>query len=225
MTSPGPTAGGARRPGAEASQTLDRGLRMLQLLADEGAGSAGMTVTELATALGVARPVVYRLLTTLDAHRLVRRSSDGRVRLGLGVLHLAQRVHPLLREAALPVLRRLADEVAATAHLTVADGGEGLAVAVVEPSRTDFHVSYRVGSRHPLDRGAAGRAILGGRAGRSAVVTTDSELQPGAVGMAAPVPVDDLDASVGVVALGSLDGRAVEPAVLAAAEAVADALT
>lgn len=221
------TSGGVpRRPlGPETSQTLDRGLRMLELLAEDSAGASGMTVTELASALGVARPVVYRLLATLDSHRLVRRSPDGRVRLGLGVLHLAQRVHPLLREAALPVLRRLADEVAATAHLTVADGGEALAVAVVEPSRTDFHVSYRVGSRHPLDRGAAGRAILAGRRGLTGVVTTDSELQPGAAGMAAPVPVVDLDASVGVVALGSIDVARAEPAVLAAAAEVAEALT
>lgn len=220
MTTPGAPL---RATGPETSQTLDRGLRLLHLLADEGAG-AGMTVTELATALGVARPVVYRLLTTLASHRLVRRSEDGRVRLGLGVLHLAQQVHPLLREAALPVLRRLAEQVAATAHLTIADGGEGLAVAVVEPSRTDLHVSYRVGSRHALDRGAAGRAILAGRAGHAGVVATDSELQRGAVGLAAPVPMAGLDASVGVVALGSLERAAAEPAVLAAAQALADVL-
>jgi DNA-binding transcriptional ArsR family regulator len=209
--------------GPETSQTLDRGLRILELLADDG-GAGGMTVTELAAALGVARPVVYRLLATLVAHRLVRRSPDGRVRLGLGVLRLAQRVHPLLREAALPVLRRLADEVAATAHLTVADGAEALAVAVVEPSRTDFHVSYRVGSRHPLDRGAAGRAILAGRSGQAGVVSTDSELQPGAVGVAASVPVAGLDASVGVVALGGIDRATAGRSVLAAAAAVAAAL-
>lgn len=216
------SAAGAGAP--ETSQTLDRGLRILELLADDGQGAGGMTVTELAAALRVARPVVYRLLATLDAHRLVRRSEDGRVRLGLGVLHLAQRVHPLLREAALPVLRRLADEVGATAHLTVADGAEALAVAVVEPSRTDFHVSYRVGSRHPLDRGAAGRAILAGRSGRSGVVSTDSELQPGAVGLAASVPVAGLDASVGVVALGGIDRTTAGQSVLAAAAAVAQAL-
>jgi DNA-binding IclR family transcriptional regulator len=215
---------GGRVPGPETSQTLDRGLRVLELLAEDGESGGGRTVTELAAALGVARPVVYRLLATLDAHRLVRRSDDGRVRLGLGVLHLAQRVHPLLREAALPVLRRLAEQVSATAHLTVADGGEALAVAVVEPSRTDFHVSYRVGARHPLDRGAAGRAILAARTGHAGVVSTDSELQPGAVGMAAPVPVAGVDASVGVVALGSLDAARAEPAVLAAATAIAAAL-
>ena len=58
------------------------------------------------------------------------------------------------------MLRRLAEQVGCTAHLTVAEGDEALALAVIEPSWTDFHVSYRVGARHPLNRGAAGKAIL-----------------------------------------------------------------
>ena len=83
-----------------------------------------------------------------------------------GVLHLARRAQPLLAEGALPALRRLAEQAGATAHLTVVEGGEAVALAVVEPSWTTFHVAYRTGSRHPLERGAAGRAILAGRHGR-----------------------------------------------------------
>ncbi|MCQ4083844.1 helix-turn-helix domain-containing protein [Streptomyces sp. RB6PN25] len=145
---------------AETSQTLDRGLRVLKLLADT---DHGLTVTELAARLGVNRTVVYRLLATLEQHALVRRDVGGRARVGLGVLRLAHQVHPLLREAALPALRSLADDVGATAHLTLVDGNEALAVAVVEPSWTDYHVAYRTGFRHALDRGAAGKAILEGR--------------------------------------------------------------
>jgi DNA-binding IclR family transcriptional regulator len=145
---------------AETSQTLDRGLRVLKLLADT---DHGLTVTELAARLGVNRTVVYRLLATLEQHSLVRRDLGGRARVGLGVLGLAHQVHPLLREAALPALRTLADDIGATAHLTLVDGTEALAVAVVEPTWTDYHVAYRTGFRHPLDRGAAGRAILAGR--------------------------------------------------------------
>lgn len=55
------------------------------------------------------------------------------------------------------MLRRLAEQVGATAHL--ADGVEAQAVAVVEPSWTDVHVAYRVGSRHQVGAGAAGRAV------------------------------------------------------------------
>jgi DNA-binding IclR family transcriptional regulator len=156
---------------------------------------------------------------------MVRRDPAGRLRLGTGVLHLARRAQPLVADAALPALRRLAEEVGATAHLTIADGGEGLALTVVEPSWTQFHVAYRAGSRHPLDRGAAGRAILAGREGRTGWVSTSGELQPGAHGVAAPVPaVDGFEASVGVVALGPLDVDAVGPRVVAAAAAVAHAL-
>lgn len=203
---------------AETSQTLDRGLRVLTVLA---AVPGGLTVTELADRLEVNRTVVYRLVTTLEQHGLVRKDARSRLHVGLGVLHLASAVQPVLRDIAAPVLRRLAEEVGCTAHLTVAEGEEALALAVVEPSWTDFHVSYRVGSRHPLDQGAAGKAILLGRepaAGRPAFAVTAGELQPGARGLAAPVPdVEGLEASVGIVTLGEFDETTVGPQVVGAA--------
>nr|WP_230418689.1 helix-turn-helix domain-containing protein [Catenulispora pinistramenti] len=147
-------------PEPETSQTLDRGIRVLSALAD---ATAGLTVAQLAERVGAPRTAGYRLVATLEAHGLARRDPDGRVHLGVGVLRLAARVHPLLREAATPPLRRLAEEVGATAHLTVAEGPDALAIAVVEPTWTDYHVGYRVGSRHRLAQGAAGKAILLGR--------------------------------------------------------------
>ena len=145
---------------AETSQTLDRGLRVLRTLA---ATPGGMSITALAAEIGVNRTVVYRLVATLEQHGLARRDSGGRLHVGLGVLSLARGLQPVLRELAGPVLRALAEELGSTAHLTVADGGEALAIAVVEPSWTDYHVAYRVGARHPLEQGAAGKAILLGR--------------------------------------------------------------
>lgn len=212
---------------AETSQTLDRGLRVLGVLAG---ASGGLTVTELAGRLGVNRTVVYRLVSTLEQHALVRRDAKGRLHVGLGILHLASAVQPVLRELAQPVLRRLAESVGCTAHLTVVEGAEALALAVVEPSWTDFHVSYRVGTRHPLAQGAAGKAVLLGRSaadGRPpAYVTTTGELQTGARGLAAPVrDVEGLEASVGIVTLGVLDEATVAPQVVAAADEVASLLS
>lgn len=198
----------------ETSRTLDRGLRLLEVLA-EREHLAGLTVTELAAVLAVGRPVVYRLVATLEEHRLVTRRADGRVRVGLGVTRLAAAVTPIVRREARPILRELADAVGATAHLTVAEGEEALALVVVEPTWTDFHVAYRSGARHPLDQGAAGRAIIAGRAGRTEVVATDGELQSGAHGLAVPLPTSGGpglgDASVGVVALAPLDRATVGP--------------
>ncbi|MCU1538008.1 MAG: transcriptional regulator, IclR family [Humibacillus sp.] len=218
------TADVARR--SEASQTLSRGLQVLEVLADLG-DSSGLTMTELAAALGVGRPVLYRLVTTLEAHHLVRRRPDGRAVLALGVTRLAAAVTPVVRAEARPVLRELADAVGATAHLTIAEGDQALALVVVEPSWTDFHVAYRSGSRHRLDEGAAGRAILAGRAavtGRASPVATSGELQQGAHGLALPLGPAAVEASVGVVALAPLDVTVVGPHLERAATALRELL-
>ena len=211
-------------------QTLDRGLRLLELLAD---APDGLPVTQLASALGVHRAIVYRLLATLAAHRLVHRGEDGRFRLGTGLVRLARGVAPRLQAAAVPELGRLAEEVGATATLTVADGDEAVALAVVEPRHTLVHVAYRPGLRHPLAVGAPGRAILLGRppapsdpprlarARRRGWEMSRGEIQPGASGLAAPVP--GADASVGVVSLVDLDEE-VAARVVAAAGAIGAAL-
>ena len=53
------------------SQTLDRGLRALEVLAEQ---PDGMTVSELAAALGTHRAGVYRLLGPLVDHHLAVRA-------------------------------------------------------------------------------------------------------------------------------------------------------
>lgn len=203
---------------AETSQTLDRGLRVLMELART---PSGLTVTELSAQLDVNRTVVHRLVATLELRGLVRRSDAGRVHVGLGVLHLSGAVHPVLREAVVPVLRQLAETVGCTAHLTVADGSEVVALEVVEPTWTDFHVAHRVGARHPITDGAAGKAVGLVRAGDLATpyVVTTGELQSGAHGLAAPVRgVPGLEASVGIVTLGGpVDESVVAPRVVGAA--------
>jgi DNA-binding IclR family transcriptional regulator len=85
-------------------------------------------------------------------------------------------------------------------------------------------VAYRVGTRHALGRGAAGKAI-GLRDETPGWIATTGELQSGASGIAAPVRgVPGLRASVGVITFHELDGEVVGPQVIAAAGAVADSL-
>jgi DNA-binding IclR family transcriptional regulator len=202
---------------SEGSLTLSRGLALLQAVADAGGEAA--TISELAVTIGASRAAVYRLLVPLSERGLVWRDGN-KVRLGVGLLRLADQVLPQLRQAAHPVLRELADNVGATAHLSVAQGNQAQAVAVVEPSWTDFHVAYRVGSRHPLTAGAAGKA-MSMRASEQGWISSTGEPQAGASGVAAPVRgVKGLRASVGVVSLEPLNPDAVGPRVLAAAAAL-----
>lgn len=213
-------------------QTLDRGLRLLHLLAAE---PEGLTVSELAAQLAVHRAIVYRLLGTLAHHRFVVRGADGRYRIWTGVLEVARGLVPNWRAVAVPELQALAEDLSATATLTVASDDSAVALLVVEPRTTPIHVAYRPGLRHPLARGASGKAILAGRppqrgeprdvadARRLGYAVTRGELQPGAVGIAAPVVVDGwAEASVGAVSFTDFDARAARR-VLEAAAAIAAA--
>jgi DNA-binding IclR family transcriptional regulator len=79
-----------------------------------------------------------------------------------------------------------------------------------------------------LEQGAAGKAILLGRApdGGSTYVETRGEIQAGAHGVAAPVlGVEGLEASVGIVSLGDFDAREFGPQVVSAAAEVAGRLS
>jgi DNA-binding IclR family transcriptional regulator len=206
---------------------LDRGLRLLRLLAAE---PRGMTVSELAARLEVHRAIVYRLLGTLAAHRFVARGTDGHHRLSIGLVELARSVDTDWRALAHGELQSLAEDAGATATLSVADEGAAVALLVVEPRTTALHVAYRPGLRHPLTRGASGKAILAGRppqhgesadvarARRVGYAVTRGDLQPGAVGIAAPVVVDGwADASVGLVSFTEFDEAATRLVVDAAA--------
>ncbi len=138
------------------AQTLSRGLRILEHLADRGGGS---TIPELVVGLGLHRSIVYRLLRTLEDHGLVVRDELGRVRLGLRLAALAASVEHDVQSAALPELRVAAEDLRATCFLGVLDRGEVVTLVSVEPSRTRVTVAEHPGSRHPLGIGGPGRAV------------------------------------------------------------------
>ena len=113
---------------AETSQTLDRGLRVLKLLADT---DHGLTVTELSHKLGVNRTVVYRLLATLEQHALVRRDLGGRARVGLGVLIGSLRSVRAFLEPVLEFLRAIPPPVLVPILILFAGIGDTMKVFVV----------------------------------------------------------------------------------------------
>ncbi len=143
--------------GVPQSQTLDRGLRILEHLAAAG---TPQPVADIGSALGLHRSIAYRLLRTLEDHRLVERDGSGRYRLGLGIAGLARAVRSDLQAVALPRLDALVADLGTTAFLVVRAGAEAVTVASVEPQDTSAHVVYRPGTRHPVDRGAPGLALL-----------------------------------------------------------------
>jgi DNA-binding IclR family transcriptional regulator len=218
----------------ETSQTLDRGLSVLELLA---ANPDGLTAVELAERISTARAVVYRLVRTLEAHKLVT-SSGSRYYLGFGVADLARQLQPRLQSVALPLLHRLSFDTDSTAILSVADGDHAMVLLTQEPPQSALHLAMREGARHPLTQGADGLAILAGRpsqpgepssiakARRNGYAVSIGALQKGAVGIAAPIQVTEwCTASIGVVHVGDrVKDSAIPGIVQAAAQEAASRL-
>lgn len=214
-----PAAG--RHPAAPASQTLSRGIRILEMLAD---AHEPLTIDEVAGRLEVHRSIAYRLLRTLEDHRLVGRDPAGRVLLGARMAALAAGVAPDLQAAALPELTAVANDLGMTCFLTVLDGDECVTLTSVEPRHAMASVAQRPGRRHPVTAGAPGKVILGALPRPAWPVSASPRLEEEASAAAArgyAVSHDEVIPSVRSVAVPlRLRGR--EPAAVAVVYVVSD---
>jgi DNA-binding IclR family transcriptional regulator len=182
--------------GAPGSQTLARGLTALQAVATS---RSGMTVQQVADHIGVHRTIAHRLLSTLAQFRLVAKGDDGRFRSAAALATLGASFDNNLRQLSLPTLRALADELGSTVLLLVAEGDQQVAIAVIVPTNVFYQLSFHEGSRYPLDRGAAGIALLACMPPRpeerdlvpqtrqQGWVITHGEVEPNTYGLAVPV--------------------------------------
>ena len=182
--------------GPPGSQTLARGLSILQVVATS---RVGLTVQEVADHVGVHRTIAYRLLSTLAQFRLVAKGEDGRYRPAAGLAVLGASFDRNVRQLSLPALRAVADELGTTVSLLIAEGDQQVAVAVIVPSHVAYQLSFHEGSRYQLNRGAAGIALLASlpprpgerdlvaRARERGWVTTYAEIEPNTYGLAVPV--------------------------------------
>lgn len=144
---PPPTAG---------SQTLDRGLRALEILAE---APSAMSITNLAKQLGVHRSSAYRVLRTLEDHRFVLRDESGMIRLGPKLAAIARNASAPLQQSALKELNGLSNSFGVTTFLAVLDDSEVITILSVEPTYGHGAVAQRPGARHPISLGAPGHAI------------------------------------------------------------------
>jgi DNA-binding IclR family transcriptional regulator len=184
---------------APGSQTLARGLNALQLVAHS---PAGMTVQQIADGVGVHRTIAYRLLGTLSQFRFVAKGEDGRYRPAAGLAVLGASFDRNVRQLSVPVLRALADELGTTVSLLIAEGDQQVAIAVIVPYQVAYQLAFHEGSRYPLDRGAAGIALLSSlpprpderdlvvSAREHGWVITHGEIEPNTYGLAVPVHRD-----------------------------------
>jgi DNA-binding IclR family transcriptional regulator len=236
------TQAGGKGP-ASGVGVLDKAVAILSLLAEGGPA----TLAGVVEGTGLPRPTAYRLLTALEAHRLVTRD-DGRYALGVRLSSWGSRAVGVdLVEKARPMLVALRDETGESTQLYVRERDRRVCVASVERAGGGLRDTVPVGAVMALDRGSGGRVLLawsedGGRiSGGEAGELTETrargwaesvaEREAGVASVSAPVfgPGGALRAAVCVSGpisrLGENPGARLAGPVLAAAREISEALS
>lgn len=150
---------GPNTRGKDASQTLARGLRALDWIAESGRPS---TIREVALGMKLPRSVVQRLISTLETAGYVERdASEGGYCLSLKAWSLGcAAVRRLdVREVAHPILQALSARSKETVKLGVLAGAHVITMDSLMSEKT-VRAYIPVGGRAPARISATGRAIL-----------------------------------------------------------------
>lgn len=139
-------------------KSLDRSLDVLTELARLGAAN----LSELARAQQEAPATIYRILITMQAHRIVEFDEAQQVwHVGAGAFLIGSAFlrRTGLIERARPFLRRLMEETGETANLGVASDGAVLFVSQVE-THAALRAFFPPGTRSPLHASGIGKVLL-----------------------------------------------------------------
>ena len=152
--------GAASQPRPDTVSALERGLAVLRCFSET---RRTLTSTELSRLMGVPRPTVTRLASTLVTLGFLKQEPDGdRYMLGPGVVSLARVFLAGLdvRAVARPHMQAMAEAVGGSVYLAVPDGLDMVLIEACRPRSTMLQPRLDVGSRAPMANSALGRAYL-----------------------------------------------------------------
>ncbi|NLU71035.1 IclR family transcriptional regulator [Streptomyces sp. HNM0574] len=149
-------AGNTKQAGASVTS------RVLAVLETFDVTHQQLTLTEIARRAELPVATVHRLLSELERWRAVERGADGRYRIGLRLWEVGSlaSARMQLREAAMPYLHALHEATRAHVFIAVADGADAVYVERFGPHQLRAGSPEARRLRQPLDRSAAGLALL-----------------------------------------------------------------
>ncbi|KMY50256.1 IclR family transcriptional regulator [Peribacillus loiseleuriae] len=138
-------------------QVISRAAKILRILREH---PRGLSLSQIAKEVSLARSTVQRIVTSLEQENFVTSASvNGGIRLGPEIAMLAAAVHIDLREEIRPFLIQLSNQVNETVDLSVLDNGKVLFVDQIIATHPLQAIS-QPGASFPLHCTANGKAIL-----------------------------------------------------------------
>lgn len=141
-----------------AVQALDRGLTLLEILAEED----GLTLSELGRRSGVSASTAHRILLTLESHAYVQHDMERGIWLvGVGAFKTGSAFLRNRRVASMgrTTMHRLMEASGETVNLGIEDNGEVVFISQVE-SHDTLRAFFRAGSRGAMHASGVGKALL-----------------------------------------------------------------
>jgi DNA-binding IclR family transcriptional regulator len=150
--------GGSAAKRSYSVPAAEKALDIIEFMAGQ---PEGMTLTELAGALGRSVHELYRVILVLEARGyLYRRANSDRYRISLKLFELAHQTPSVrqLTDSALPIMQGLAPAVLQSCHLAVLSGHEALIVLQIE-SPLPMRYSVMLGAKFPFEETSSGVVI------------------------------------------------------------------
>lgn len=141
-----------------AVQALDRGLSLLEILAEED----GLTLSELSRRSGVSASTVHRILLTLESRAYVQHDMErGLWLVGVGAFKTGSAFLRNRRVANMgrATMHALMEASGETVNLGIEDNGEVVFISQVE-SHDTLRAFFRAGSRGAMHASGVGKALL-----------------------------------------------------------------
>lgn len=138
---------------------LEKGLDLLELLANE---SEGLNISEITSKLNKSVGELFRMLVVLEQRGYVEVSSGSdRYRLTLKMFGLSNRFPPIKRLTAIagPIMQQLSYRIEQSCHLVIYYEGKGHVVVQKEPP-SERVFSVRLGAEVPLINTCSGHLLL-----------------------------------------------------------------
>lgn len=155
----GRPAGKKSSPNGGQVQSLSRGLKLLECLAES---EDGVVLTDLAQQIGLAPSTTHRLLNTFLQNDFVRHDPFlGKWYIGVSAFTIGNAFlhHRDLLAQSRPIMHQLMEQTGETVNLAMFDQDRAVFVSQVE-SREMMRMVVKIGSRAPLHASGVGKAYL-----------------------------------------------------------------